>query len=195
MGASLSSDVVKKIIVGIVAVVVILFGVIKGRELYADYQVKAEAQRLEAEQKKAQEDALKAEEEAKAAAAAVEAAKVAAFAKNARELIGKSSLDLILDQQINERYRVIFSGDNLAAFEKFFSSPAEVKEDGGLVMGAGCNKDACNVNKALAVVDLKTSKVYALAFYNNKVNYFGLSNDEIAALPASVKKWALSVQQ
>ena len=43
------------------------------------------------------------------------------------------------------------------------------------------------------MVDLKAAKVYAAVYYNDKVNYWGLTDEEELALPAAVKKWALAV--
>lgn len=180
-GSGISAEMAKKIGLVLIAVIVGLTAVIKGKELFSEYQVKAEARRVEEERQKAEEDAKKAAEEA-------ERAKVEAFAKNARQYVKKQAIDLVVDQQINEGYRQIFRSD-ISAFEAFFAESNEVTEVDGLLLASGCRKNQCDQYKGLAVVDLKTAKVFAILILNNEVRSFGVSEE---TQPPAVKKWILA---
>ncbi len=188
----MSSAAARAVVIGLVALVLIVAGVIKGKAYYAEHQAAVEAQRLEAEQKLSEEVAQKAEEAKLAAEKAEQSAKTEAFARNARQYIGKPAQDLVLDKEVNAHLRELFS-TNLTAFESYFMTSDAVTEDSGLLLASGCRKENCAQNKALTVVDLKAAKVYAAVYYNDKVNYWGLTDEEELALPAAVKKWALAV--
>jgi hypothetical protein len=181
LDSGISADTAKKIGLILIALIVGLTVVIKGQELYSDYQAKAEVRRVDEEQKKAEEAAQK-------AAAEAESARVEAFTSNARKYIKKPSLDLVLDSQINALYRQIF-GNNTSAFEGYFSESNEVTEEDGLLLAPGCRKDQCDQFKALAIVDLKETKVSAIVIMGNDVRLFGL---EEADAPSSVKKWLMT---
>ncbi len=181
LDSGISAATAKKIGLILIALIVGLTVVIKGQELYSDYQAKAEVRRIDEEQKKAEEAAQK-------AAAEAESARVEAFTSNARKYIKKPSLDLVLDSQINALYRQIF-GNNTSAFEGYFSESNEVTEVDGLLLAPGCRKDQCDQFKALAIVDLKETKVSAIVIMGNDVRLFGL---EEADAPSSVKKWLMT---
>ena len=181
LDSGISAATAKKIGLILIALIVGLTVVIKGQELYSDYQAKAEVRRIDEEQKKAEEAAQK-------AAAEAESARVEAFTSNARKYIKKPSLDLVLDSQINALYRQIFR-NNTSAFEGYFSESNEVTEVDGLLLAPGCRKDQCDQFKALAIVDLKETKVSAIVIMGNDVRLFGL---EEADAPSSVKKWLMT---
>jgi hypothetical protein len=181
LDSGISAATAKKIGLILIALIVGLTVVIKGQELYSDYQAKAEVRRIDEEQKKAEEAAQK-------AAAEAESARVEAFTSNARKYIKKPSLDLVLDSQINALYRQIFE-NNTSAFEGYFSESNEVTEVDGLLLAPGCRKDQCDQFKALAIVDLKETKVSAIVIMGNDVRLFGL---EEADAPSSVKKWLMT---
>ena len=181
LDSGISAATAKKIGLILIALIVGLTVVIKGQELYSDYQAKAEVRRIDEEQKKAEEAAQK-------AAAEAESARVEAFTSNARKYIKKPSLDLVLDSQINALYRQIL-GNNTSAFEGYFSESNEVTEVDGLLLAPGCRKDQCDQFKALAIVDLKETKVSAIVIMGNDVRLFGL---EEADAPSSVKKWLMT---
>jgi hypothetical protein len=177
----ISGEMAKKIGLVLIAVIVGLTVIIKGKELFNEYQVKAEARRIEEDRQKAEEDAKKAAEDA-------EKAKVENFAKNARQFLKKPAIDLVLDQQINEGFRQIFRSD-ISAFEAFFAESNEVTEVDGLLLASGCRKNQCDQYKGLAIVDLKNAKVFAVLVLNNDVRSFGLSEED---QPPAVKKWILA---
>lgn len=178
---SISSDTVKKIGLILISLIVGLTIVVKGKDLYNDYQAKAEVHRMEEEQKKAEEAAQK-------AAAEAEAARIEAFTNNARKYVKKPSLDLVLDTQINGLFREIF-GNNTSAFEGYFAESTEVTEADDLLLAQGCRKDQCDQYKALAIVDLKGTKVSAIVIMGSDVRMFGIQE---ADAPAAVKKWLMA---
>lgn len=178
---SISADTAKKIGLVLIALIVGLTTVIKGKDLYNDYQAKAEVRRLEEEQKKAEEAAQK-------AAAEAEIARIEAFTNNARKYVKKPSLDLVLDTQINGLFREIF-GNNTSAFEGYFAESTEVTETEDLLLAPGCRKDQCDQYKALAIVDLKGTKVSAIVIMGSDVRMFGIQEAEA---PAAVKKWLMA---
>ncbi len=178
---SVSADTAKKIGLVLIALIVGLTTVIKGKDLYNDYQAKAEVRRLEEEQKKAEEAAQK-------AAAEAETARIEAFTNNARKYVKKPSLDLVLDTQINGLFREIF-GNNTSAFEGYFAESTEVTETDDLLLAPGCRKDQCDQYKALAIVDLKGTKVSAIVIMGSDVRMFGIQEAEA---PAAVKKWLMA---
>ena len=178
---SISADTAKKIGLVLIALIVGLTTVIKGKDLYNDYQAKAEVRRLEEEQKKAEEAAQK-------AAAEAEIARIEAFTNNARKYVKKPSLDLVLDTQINGLFREIF-GNNTSAFEGYFAESTEVTETDDLLLAPGCRKDQCDQYKALAIVDLKGTKVSAIVIMGSDVRMFGIQEAEA---PAAVKKWLMA---
>lgn len=177
--------------IGVVVAVLVLVGAIEAKRYYGEYRAEAEAQRLEAEQERAEEAAQKAEQAAIATAAASQAAALEAFAKNARQYIGRPSLDLVAFQEVNAKLIEIFARD-LPTFESFFSNSDTVTEVDGLLLASGCRAENCTQNRGLAVVDLKAGKVYAAIVQSDMVTYFGLTEDEELSLPAAVKKWALA---
>ena len=179
--SSISADAAKKIGLVLIALIVGLTAVIKGKDLYNDYQAKAEVRRMEEEQKKAEEAAQK-------AAAEAEAARIEAFTSNARKYVKKPALDLVLDSQINGLYREIF-GNNTSAFEGYFAESSEVFEAEDLLLAPGCRKDQCDQYKALAIVDLKGTKVSAIVIMGTDVRLFGIQE---ADAPAAVKKWLMA---
>lgn len=178
---SISADTAKKIGLVLIALIVGLTTIIKGKDLYNDYQAKAEVRRLEEEQKKAEEAAQK-------AAAEAEIARIEAFTNNARKYVKKPSLDLVLDTQINGLFREIF-GNNTSAFEGYFAESTEVTETEDLLLAPGCRKDQCDQYKALAIVDLKGTKVSAIVIMGSDVRMFGIQEAEA---PAAVKKWLMA---
>lgn len=178
---SISADTAKKIGLVLIALIVGLTTVIKGKDLYNDYQAKAEVRRMEEEQKKAEEAAQK-------AAAEAEAARIEAFTSNARKYVKKPALDLVLDTQINGLYREIF-GNNTSAFEGYFAESTEVTETDDLLLAPGCRKEQCDQYKALAIVDLKGTKVSAIVIMGTDVRMFGIQE---ADAPAAVKKWLMA---
>jgi hypothetical protein len=173
---SISADTAKKIGWVLIALIVGLTTVIKGKDLYSDYQAKAEVRRVEEEQKKAEE-----------AEAEAEAARIEAFTNNARKYVKKPSLDLVLDTQINGLFREIF-GNNTSAFEGYFAESTEVTESDDLLLAPGCRKDQCDQYKALAIVDLKGTKVSAIVIMGSDVRMFEIQEAEA---PAAVKKWLM----
>ncbi|MEY4726198.1 MAG: hypothetical protein RLZ36_825 [Pseudomonadota bacterium] len=179
--SGISADAAKKIGLVLIALIVGLTAVIKGKDLYNDYQAKAEVRRMEEEQKKAEEAAQK-------AAAEAEAARIEAFTSNARKYVKKPALDLVLDSQINGLYREIF-GNNTSAFEGYFAESSEVFEAEDLLLAPGCRKDQCDQYKALAIVDLKGTKVSAIVIMGTDVRLFGIQE---ADAPAAVKKWLMA---
>jgi len=178
---SVSADMAKKILIGLVILIVGLTAVIKGKDLYADYQVKSEERRVEDERQKAEEQERQARE-------AAEKARISAFTDNARKYINKPALDLILDPQINGQFREIFR-DNMSAFEAYFVESQNVTEVDGLLLGSGCRKDQCDQFRALAVVDLNETKSYTVVLMGDNTRYFGTSEE---TLPPAVKKWVMS---
>lgn len=180
-GSSVSGPLVKKIILALIAVIVGLTVVIKGKELYNDYQIKAEARQAEEEKQKAEEEALKAAE-------AAEKSRVEAFVTNARKYVKKPAIDLVLDPQINGLFRQILGSDT-STFEGFFTQSNEVTEVDGLLLASGCRKDQCEQFKALAVVDLSGTKVFTVVIINGEPRFFGI---QAADAPPAVKKWAMS---
>ncbi len=178
---SISADTAKKIGLVLIALIVGLTTVIKGKDLYNDYQAKAEGRRLEEEQKKAEEAAQK-------AAAEAETARIEAFTNNARKYVKKPSLDLVLDTQINGLFREIF-GNNTSAFKGYFAEFTVVTETDDLLLAPGCRKDQCDQYKALAIVDLKGTKVSAIVIMGSDVRMFGIQEAEA---PAAVKKWLMA---
>jgi hypothetical protein len=77
----------------------------------------------------------------------------------------------------------------MPAFENYFSTSNEVTEVDELVLGAGCIKDHCEEEKALAVVDLKNTKVFAIIVSGAQIQYFGIQESEV---PAAAKKWLIA---
>jgi len=178
---NISADTLKKIGLVIVFLVIGLAVTIKGKEYFNEYQAKAEISRIAEEQKKAEEEALKAAE-------AAEAARIEAFAQNVRPYVNKPALDLVLNKEINGLFRKIF-GNNTSAFEAYFEESNTVTEIDGLLLASGCRKDECSNYKALAIIDLKATKVSAIVITGKEVGMFEI---EEANAPAAVKKWLLS---
>jgi hypothetical protein len=178
---NISADTLKKIGLVVVFLVIGLTVTIKGKEYFNEYQAKAEISLIAEEQKKAEEEALKAAE-------AAEAARIEAFAQNVRPYVNKPALDLVLNKEINGLFRKIF-GNNTSAFEAYFEESNTVTEIDGLLLASGCRKDECSNYKALAIIDLKATKVSAIVITGKEVGMFEI---EEANAPAAVKKWLLS---
>ena len=178
---NISADTLKKIGLIVVILVVGLTVAIKGKELFNEYQAKAEISRIEEEQKKAEEEALKAAE-------AAEAARIEAFAQNVRPYVNKPALDLVLNKEINGLFREIF-GNNTSVFEAYFEESNTVTETDGLLLASGCRKEECSEYKALAIIDLKATKVAAIVIMGAEVRMFEI---EEANAPAAVKKWLMA---
>ena len=178
---NMSAATLKKIGLVVVFLVIGLTVTIKGKEYFNEYQAKAEISRIEEEQKKAEEEALKAAE-------AAEVARIEAFAQNVRPYVNKPALDLVLNKEINGLFRKIF-GDSTSAFEAYFEESNTVTEIDGLLLASGCRKDECSNYKALAIIDLKATKVSAIVITGKEVGMFEI---EEANAPAAVKKWLLS---
>ncbi|MFM1908251.1 MAG: hypothetical protein RLZZ591_1928 [Pseudomonadota bacterium] len=180
--------IVKKIVIGVLVLIIGAVVYIKGNEFYTDYKLRADIERAADERKQAQEAARLAQEEAMRAKESAEKDRINAFVANAREFVGKPAIDLVLSKEINKKFRDIFR-DKLSDFENYFSDSGQVVEGDGLIVGQGCIKSLCDSNKALAVVDLKTASVYTVVVMGNSVRYFGIIEDN---LPADIKKWVLA---
>ena len=94
----------------------------------------------------------------------------------------------MLNKEINGLFRKIF-GDSTSAFEAYFEESNTVTEIDGLLLASGCRKDECSNYKALAIIDLKATKVSAIVITGKEVGMFEI---EEANAPAAVKKWLLS---
>ncbi len=187
-GKGVSAEMVKKIVIGLVILILGLIVIIKGKDFYADYQVKSKERRVEDERKKSEDERKKSEEQERQSREAAEAARVSAFADNARKYVNKPALDLILDPQINGQFRGIFR-ENTSDFEAYFAESQNVREVDGLLLGSGCRMDQCDQFRALAVVDLNNTRSYAVVLMRGNVRYFGASEE---TLPPAVKKWVVS---
>ena len=202
-GPQISAKTLRNIVIGILAVVVAVTLVIKGKEWYQDFQAKREIARIEEERKKAQEELVakeKAEQERLAAElkkqeeelAALAAQRVANLMGKVRRHLQKSSLDLLLEPDVNRGLReVLRTDDNMRAFEGYFAIPDMVTEADGLVVATGCRKDACEQLKAIFTIDGKTGQIGAAVNTRERLLYFGY---EEADAPTAVKKWAISVR-
>lgn len=181
------------ILVVLVALVVTVGLVVKGRQMWSEHQQAAQLRQQQAEQDLAQQQALAAEQQAAAESAATEAAQRAAYLDAARQHLGQSALDFILDDQVNQHLQQLIAAEELAEFERLFSHASLVVEQSGVLLAAGCDADPCGSRRALVAVETKGAKTYALASVNGRVTYFGLADDQVASLPAPIKKWVLSV--
>lgn len=184
-----SGALLKRVGIGFVAVCVLLFGAIKGQEYWAEYQEKRAEQRAAEAERKEQEARQQAQAAAEAARLEAEKQKLAGLVAAARKHVGKPALDLVLETEVNRRLREALRA-NMSEFENFFSESTPVQELDGLVMGEGCVKGACEMNKAMAVVDTATGEVFAAVLLGGSdVRYLGIEEEKV---PAAVKKWVLT---
>jgi hypothetical protein len=57
------------------------------------------------------------------------------------------------------------------------------------LLASGCRKEECSEYKALAIIDLKATKVAAIVIMGAEVRMFEI---EEANAPAAVKKWLMA---
>jgi|GEM_PF-2093789 len=187
-GVEVSAAMLKKIIIGLLVVAAAGAILTEGKQWYREYREKAEIERLQQERRKAEEDAKRVAEEKRLAEEKVEKEQRDNFVKKARSYVGKPAQDLVLDTDVNRKFRDIF-GKRMADFEAYFSDSANVVEGNGLIVGHGCRKESCENYKALAVIDVASAATYTVIVAKGKTLYFGVKED---AVPADVKKWVLS---
>jgi len=190
-GGELSPVLLRKLGMGLLIAFVAIGGVIKGKDVYRDYQLRAEQRRLEEANKKAEEERLKAEEERlkaeeqeRLAAENARKQQLNAFASHVRTYIGKPTIDLVLDSKVNEKFRQIFRNE-INEFERFFAESGNVAEVDGVIYGKGCRAGECGFNEGLAAVDPANDRVFAVLFMNGQVKYFGVAESEV---PPAIKK-------
>jgi hypothetical protein len=185
---NISPATLKNIAIGISVVLFLLFSGIKGQEYYKEYQANAEIQRAEETRKKAVEEEKKAIEIAEKAKIEAEKQKLNEFLANVRKHIGKPALDLVLEPEVNRKFKDIF-GSNLSAYENYFTDSASVVEGNGIIVGQGCIKATCDNNKSLVVIDTSSGEVYTAVVNGPNVKYYGVSEDNVSP---EVKKWVIA---
>lgn len=200
---SLSGKAWRNIFIALLALVLGVAVLIKGKEWFQDFQAKREIVRVEEERKKAEAERLskqKAEEEQRLAElkrqeeerAAREAQQVADLMAKVRKYIGQSGLDLLLESDVNRALREILKTDeNMRAFEAYFGQADNVRESEGLVIASGCRRDNCALLKGIFTIDKVTGQVGAVVNTRDRLVYFGYTESDA---PAAVKKWAISVR-
>ena len=168
-------------IAALVGLTLLASGASYGKRLFDEYRARSELERVENDRKKA-------EEEEKRARAAAERESRERLIAGAKRHVGKPAIDLVLDKEVNARFRTVFEG-KLRDFENFFSDSGAVVEGDGLIVGQGCVKADCDRLKALAVVELETGRVYAVVATPRGVQFYGVAERD--ASPAA-KKWAIA---
>lgn len=179
---------IQKIAIGIFIVLLVLFGGIKGQVYYKEHQAKVEAERVEEARKKAIEEEKLSIEIALKAKMDAEKQKLNNFLVIVRNYIGKPALDLVLEPEINKRFKDIF-GNNLSSYENYFTDSGLVVEGSGLIVGQGCIKATCDNNKSLVVVDINTGDVYTAIVNGTNVKYYGIPEENVSP---EVKKWVMA---
>jgi hypothetical protein len=179
---SVASDgLVKMVSIIILMIILVAFSLTKGKEMYAEYQIKSEIAKIERENKIAQE-------RERLERVRIESQRKESYRNNARQYIGKKSIDLIRDQEINAELNILV-GRNMAIFEEIFSVSEPVIEASGLLLAKGCRANMCDQFKGLVVVDLSQTKTYAVVLAGGEVRYLGVNENEI---PSDVRRWVAS---
>lgn len=199
----LTVQVVGRFMAGLLALVMSVAAIIKGKELLGDYQERREAQRIEQAREKAEQERLaleRAEIELRLAEEkrleeerqAREKQRIADFTAKARKHVGGDSVDLLLEPEIQRAAREILkTEENMRAFEAYFAKSEAVVESAGLIIGEGCQREMCGSLRAILTIDLATAAVGAAVNARDRTLYFGY--DENSA-PAAVRKWAISIR-
>ncbi len=199
----ISAKVIQRVVIGTVVLIAMVAIGIKGKEYYIEYQQKVEIERIAADMKKAEDERVakeKKDEDERMAKEkkdeedrlAKEKIRIEAFVSKAKKHLNGSSLDLLLEPDINLAFRdLLRTPENMRAFESYFSNAEKVTEAEGLIIGQGC-KDACDIYKAFMIVDVKTGKVAAAINGGDRMMYFG-ENEQSA--PPLMKKWVMSVRK
>jgi len=169
---------VKIVSAAILIIILISFSLTKGREVYAEFQIKSEIAKIERENKVA-------EERERLERIRIENQRKENYRNNARQYIGKKSIELIKNQDINLELRGLV-GRNMSIFEEIFSESEPVIEKSGLILAKGCRADMCEQFKGLVVVDLTQTKTYIVVLAGGDVRYLGVDEKEI---PAEVRRW------
>ena len=185
---NISPVVLKNVVLGIFVVLLLLFGGIKGQEYYNEYQAKAEIQRADEARKKALEEEKKAIEIAEKTKIEAEKQKFNDFLVNIRKHIGKPALDLVLEPDVNRKFKEIF-GNNLSAYENYFTDSGLVVEGNGIIVGQGCIKSSCDNNKSLVVVDSTSGEIYTAVINGSSAKYYGIAEENVSP---EVKKWVMA---
>lgn len=153
----------------------------KGREWYDDYQIRSQISRIDREQRvNVERERVRIEQ--------VKLKKEADYISNAKQYVGKQSIDLLLNDEIYSELNAIV-GKNISVLEDFFEKSEPVLLVDNLVMGAGCQKEFCDDFKGLLVVDLNQFKPYVvLIVSDDDVRFVGIDESEI---PATVRRWMI----
>ena len=184
---NISPATIKNVTIGIVVILLLIFGGIKGQEYYKEYQVNAEIQQADEARKKAIEEEKKAIEIAEKGRIESEKQKLNEFLIKVRKHIGKPALDLVLEPEVNRKFKDIL-GSNLSAYENYFSDSGAVVERNGLIVGQGCIKASCDSYKSLVVIDTNTGEIYTAVVNGASAEYIGTSEDNVSP---EVKKWVI----
>jgi hypothetical protein len=185
---NISPVIIKNISIGFFILVILLFGGIKGQTYYKEHQEKVESERVEEARKKALEEEKQLIEIASKAKIEAEKQKLNIFLDNVRKYVGKPALDLVLEPEINRKFKDIF-GNNLSSYENYFTDSGVVVEGSGLIVGQGCIKATCDNNKSLVVVDTTTGAVYTAIVNGANAKYYGTPEENVSP---EVKKWVMS---
>ena len=184
----ISNKTLMRVIFGVVAAILIVAAIIKGKEFYSEYQAKVKIAQMEAQILKAKEEKIAQEKIAEDERIAKENARILDFVGKARKHLNNSSLDLLLEPDVNLSLRELLrTPENMRAIESYFVTSEKVFESENLILGQGC-KDPCDFSKIIIFVDSQTGKVGLAVNADKGVMYFGV--DERNA-PPFIKKWAL----
>jgi hypothetical protein len=183
----ISADIIKKLAIGALVIAISAAGIFKGNAYYAEYKERSEIERAAEVRKKAEEAEKFAQEEAQKAKEKAEKEIIAKSIANAKRYIGKSTLDFVLDLEINKKLRDRFQ-EKISVFENYFSESTEVVMGDGIIFGQGCIKGRCDEYKAFVAIDLNTASVYSAVVFNNQIRYIGIAEENA---PSDMKKWVL----
>ena len=199
----ISASTIQRVVIGLIIFISVVAIGIKGKEYYAEYQEKVESERIATEmkkveeeriakEKKAEEDRIAEQKKAEDERVAKEKLRIEGFIAKARKHINGSSLDLILEPDINQAFRaILITDDNMRSFESYFSKAEKVTEVDGFIVGQGCKENVCNIFKAFVLVDVKTGTVAAAINTEERIMYVGLIERDA---PPLMKKWAMTVR-
>lgn len=170
----------------------IVFGAIKGREYYEEYQLQVAAEKQAVAEKLAAAAQQKALEEAEKERVRLERERVESLSAHARKLLNASSLDFVLSLEVNRELRAVLrTSDNMRAYETFFSNPTPVRQGLDLIYGTGCKDAECSGERAFGGINTRTgAALAAVKTGDNRVLYFG--TDEASA-PPELKKWVMAI--
>jgi hypothetical protein len=186
----ISGKTLLRVAVGALAIVLFVAIGIKGKVYYAEYMERAEIAQIEDDMKRANEERVALEKKWENERIADEKVRIDKFVAKARKHLNASSLDLLLEPDINNAFKEILrSSEDMQAFDGHFANTEKVIEFENLIIGQSC-KDPCDIAKVVIFVDSQTGKVGGAVNTESGVMYYGI---DAQSAPPFVKKWALKL--